>query len=437
MKILYDGEPLLNALKKNSSRSGIFWVSFNILKNLLQIKDLKISLYFNNFQSYYSYKKNEEKFKNFFNLECINDTLYSKNFINKIKNISTKYEKFLELKNNSKNIISKFIFNLLKSLYKNKLKKIEKKYRKNLNYNIDFDFYISTFLAFPDIVKHNNKIKKIIILYDTIPLIFPEFYKDNSHYMKILESLDKDTYCFCISEQTKKDFLKYCGDKLDENKMFVMPIATSQNFYPDKDETKLNKILDKYNISQNQRGKYIFSLCTLEPRKNLIFTIKCFIKFIKENDIDDLYFYLGGGHWNNFIKILDKEIDNLEEYKNKIVKLGYIDDNDLNTLYSNSLFFAYISLYEGFGMPPLEAMSCGAPVITSNTSSIPEVVGDAAIMIDPNDEKACINAMKELYYNQDLRNELSKKGLEQSKKFTWENTINIILNKINNNMGLK
>lgn len=423
MKILYDGELLLNTLKKNSSRSGIFWVSFNILKNLLQIKDLQIFLYFNNFQSYYLYKTNEEKFKKIFDLECINDTLYTINFINEIKNISTKYEKFLELKNNSKNIILKSMFNLLKSLYKNKLKKIEKKYRKNLNYNIDFDFYISTFLAFPDIVKHNSKIKKIIILYDTIPLIFPEFYKDNSHYMNILESLDKDTYCFCISEQTKKDFLKYCGDKLDENKMFVIPIATSQNFYPDKNKIKLSKVLDKYNISQNQRGKYIFSLCTLEPRKNLIFTIKCFIKFIKENNVDDLYFYLGGGHWNNFIKILDKEIDNLNEYKDKIVKLGYIDDEDLNVLYSNSLFFTYISLYEGFGMPPLEAMSCGLPVITSNTSSIPEVVGDSAIMIDPNDEIACINAMKELYYNQDLRNELSEKGLEQAKKFTWEKTV--------------
>ncbi len=437
MKILFDGELLLNILKKTNGRSGIFWVSFDILMNLLKVKYLKIYLYFDTFISYCLYKNNEEKFKKFFDLECINDTFYSEVFTNKTKNIFIKYEKFLELKNNSKNIISKSIFNLLKSLYKKKLKKIEKKYRKNFNYNIDFDFYISTFFAFPDIAKNNNKIKKIIILYDTIPLIFPEFYEDNSYYMKILESLDKDTYCFCISEQTKKDFLKYCSDKLDENKMFVMPIATSQNFYPDKDETKLNKILDKYNISQNQRGKYIFSLCTLEPRKNLIFTIKCFIKFIKENDIDDLYFYLGGGHWNNFIKILDKEIDNLEEYKNKIVKLGYIDDNDLNTLYSNSLFFAYISLYEGFGMPPLEAMSCGVPVITSNTSSIPEVVGDAAIMIDPNDETACINAMKELYYNQDLRNELSEKGLEQSKKFTWENTINIILNKINNNMGLK
>ena len=433
VKILYDGELLLNALKKNSSRSGIFWVSFNILKNLLQIKDLKISLYFNNFQSYGLYKKNEEKFKNFFDLECINDNFCSEDFIYKIKNISTKYEKFLELKNNSRNFILKSIYNLLKSLYKNKLKKIEKKYRKNLNYNIDFDFYISTFLAFPDIVKHNNKIKKIIILYDTIPLIFPEFYKDNSHYMNILESLDKDTYCFCISEQTKKDFLKYCGDKLDENKMFVMPIATSQNFYPDKDETKLNKILDKYNISQNQRGKYIFSLCTLEPRKNLIFTIKCFIKFIKENNVDDLYFYLGGGHWNYFMEILEKEIDNLQEYKNKIVKLGYIDDKDLNTLYSNSLFFAYISLYEGFGMPPLEAMSCGVPVITSNTSSIPEVVGDAAIMISPKDEKVCIQEMKNLYYNQNLRNELSEKGLGQAKKFTWEKTVNTLINILEKN----
>ena len=84
-------------------------------------------------------------------------------------------------------------------------------------------------------------------------------------------------------------------------------------------------------------------------------------------------------------------------------------------------------------MPPLEAMSCGVPVLTSNTSSLPEVVGNFAIMIDPKDKEACINAMKNLYFNEDLREELSKKGLEQAKKFSWDKTVDIIINKINNN----
>ena len=110
--------------------------------------------------------------------------------------------------------------------------------------------------------------------------------------------------------------------------------------------------------------------------------------------------------------------------------MGYVDDEDVNTLYSNSLFFTYISLYEGFGMPPLEAMSCGTPVLTSNTSSLPEVVGDAAIMIEPTDKKACIDAMKNLYFNENLRNELSKKGLEQAKKFSWEKSTKIIIDSI-------
>jgi glycosyltransferase involved in cell wall biosynthesis len=83
-------------------------------------------------------------------------------------------------------------------------------------------------------------------------------------------------------------------------------------------------------------------------------------------------------------------------------------------------------------MPPLEAMSCGTPVLTSNTSSIPEVVGDSAIMIDPKDKEACVNAMKDLYFNENLREELSKKGLEQAKKFSWDKTVDIIINSFKN-----
>ena len=436
MKILYDGRILLNILKKNSDRSGIFWVFFNLFNYLQKNKNIEISLFFENISDYLLYLKNKEYFNTLFNNKCFNDGIFITVNINKVLKIIKIDKKLLELKNNSKFFLTKAIFSLIKSFYKKKIKNLNKKYSdfyiKNIDKINNFDLFLSPFHAIPDFIKQNNYIKSGIVLHDTMPLNFPEYYKnfnlnDGSYYAKIINSLDKNTYCFCISEQTKKDFLKYCGDRLDENKMFVMPIATAQDFYPDKNEEKLKKVLDKYNVSKNQRGKYIFSLCTLEPRKNLIFTIKCFIEFIKENKIDDLYFYLGGGHWDDFIGQLEKEIYDLDKYKDKIVKLGYVDDEDVNTLYSNSLFFTYISLYEGFGMPPLEAMSCGAPVLTSNTSSIPEVVGDAAIMIDPTDKQACINAMKDLYFNENLREELSKKGLEQAKKFSWDKTVDIIV----------
>jgi glycosyltransferase involved in cell wall biosynthesis len=106
----------------------------------------------------------------------------------------------------------------------------------------------------------------------------------------------------------------------------------------------------------------------------------------------------------------------------KIIRLGYIDDEDVNTLYSHSIFFTYLSKYEGFGMPPLEAMQAGTPVITSNNSSMPEVVGDAAIMIDCDSEEQCIKAFEDLYFNEGLRQRYIQKGIERGKIFTWEKT---------------
>ncbi|GHT04647.1 hypothetical protein FACS1894139_07130 [Planctomycetales bacterium] len=95
----------------------------------------------------------------------------------------------------------------------------------------------------------------------------------------------------------------------------------------------------------------------------------------------------------------------------------------MNALYSNSLFFVYLSQYEGFGMPPLEAMAAGTPVITSNNSSLPEVVGDAGIMIDYDSEEQCLQAFADLYFHADLREKYIAKGLERAKLFSWEKTV--------------
>ena len=313
MKILFDARILLNTLTKNSGRSGIFWVVFNLIKYFNDNNDTDIELFFEKFSDYSFYLNYKKYINEIFNIKCFNDSFL---LVYDIDNKRQKFEKFRELRKKSKNFLSRLVYSTLKSYYKRKVKASDKKYKAFLSKKDgikDFDLFLSPFHAIPDFIKQNNYIKSGIVLHDTTPLNFPEYYKnfnlnDGSDYAKMINSLDKNTYCFCISEQTKKDFLKYCGDRLDENKMFVMPIATAQDFYPDKNEEKLKKVLDKYNVSKNQRGKYIFSLCTLEPRKNLIFTIKCFIEFIKENKIDDLYFYLGGGHWDDFIGQLEKEI---------------------------------------------------------------------------------------------------------------------------------
>jgi glycosyltransferase involved in cell wall biosynthesis len=291
----------------------------------------------------------------------------------------------------------------------------------------NFDAFFSPLYKIPDEIKKYAYIKRFIVIHDMIPFLNLTCYTGNlfvyNYFLyDIFETLDNDYYFF-VSEHSKKDFMRYADGRVDEKKMLVTHIGPSHNFVPLYDREKIRVTLKKYKINFYPENKYIFSLCSLEPRKNLLFTIKCYLRFIQKNKIQDLYFFLGGAAWDKFETVFKKEITSIDdEYKNKIIRLGYVDDTDVNILYSNSLFFTYISKYEGFGMPPLEAMLAGTPVITSNNSSMPEVVGDAAITIDCESEEQCINGFEDLYYNENLRNDYIKRGFERAKLFTWKKT---------------
>ena len=143
-----------------------------------------------------------------------------------------------------------------------------------------------------------------------------------------------------------------------------------------------------------------------------------------------MVFVLGGAHWSDFIGKLESEIKDFGEYKDKILRAGYIADEDLPALYSGAEFFVYTSQYEGFGLPPLEAMACGTPVIASNNSSLPEVIGDAGQMIDWDSDEQHIAAYEKYYFDKKYRDEMAQKGLERSKMFSWKNTVDIIINAI-------
>ena len=129
---------------------------------------------------------------------------------------------------------------------------------------------------------------------------------------------------------------------------------------------------------------------------------------------------------------MDSEIAGLGDYSDKIIKAGYIDDEDLAPLYSGAEWFVYTSQYEGFGLPPLEALACGCPVITSNNSSLPEVVGDAGIMIDWDSDEQHIKAYEDYYFHPELREQNRQKGLIRAKQFSWEKTVDLMLKEILN-----
>jgi len=410
INIFFDIKFILESyFSKSYMRSGLFFVCWNVLKNMRKNEALNITLaypleigIFNGLRKL----KRDEYFSKF-NYVCTGITGVNINSnqqnIEKHKN-SKRYTRMIY------NYIKLLKFKINEKLYYNK-KALKKAH-----------IYLSPCYAIPQNILKQEHIIKFYILYDIIPALFPERF--NGHwFFQIPNSIDRNTYSFCISQSCKDDFLKYYSDKFDQNKMFVTYIATNQNYIPNYDKQKLIEILKKYNIEYNINNKYLFSLCSLEPRKNLLFTITCFLKFIKKHNIHDLYFYLGGEFWESFRPVMEKTLEEAGEFKYKIKLLGYVDDSDINLLYSNSLFFTCLSQYEGFGMPPLEAMQAGTPVIASNNSSIPEVVGDAAISLTYNDEEAVIKAFENFYFNESLRKEYIAKGLERAKMFSWEKCV--------------
>jgi glycosyltransferase involved in cell wall biosynthesis len=414
IKLLFDATVIADVCNsKNSLRSGIYFVAYNLLQQFNQHPFFKVTLLIS------SEINNSIKFgsKNIF-------TRYPtiKYYGNRGKEIYKKniliHEKIIK---ESTNLVIIFIRYL--KIIKNYLQII---LHNNYFANMNFDVFFSPIFTIPDEIKENTSLKIYNVLYDCIPVLknIPHPLLSSEHWFsKLVLNLNKETFYFCISECTRNDFLTLFPNQLDAKKMFVTPIATSQNFSPIYNKILLNKVLRKFNITQRLNDNYIFSLSTIDPRKNQIFTIKCFLKFIKNNNIHNLYFYIGGGYFTEFIDQFKHEISAFGEYADKIISLGYLDDEDVNILYSNSLFFTFLSQYEGFGIPPLEAMQSGTPVICSNNSSLPEVVGDAAVMIDYNSEEQCIKAFEDFYFKEDLRNEYVKRGIERAKLFTWEKTV--------------
>lgn len=421
VNILFEASILANGIYNDASRSGIYVVAYNIFKRILKYDNIKLTLFC-------KYEK-KEHLKNY-----LKEYFPNENFeiiIDKPDNfVCNSYIKLKELRDELKNKKSKWkdllqLCLLPLSLISNSLETL---YLKNLNVS-GYEAFLSLFDTIPTLIS-SKKIKKFTFLHDTIPLLFPDITQNANGkrgWFKILtDSLCKEDYYFANSENTKNDFIKHYKN-LDASKIKTILLACDEKFKPINND-EISKAKAKYNIPSDK--KYVFSLCTLEPRKNLTRAVKTFILFIKKNNIDDLVFVLGGGQWDKFVSILEQEIENLGDYKNKIIKAGYIDDEDLPALYSGAEWFVYTSQYEGFGLPPLEAMSCGCPVVTSNNSSLPEVVDNAGIMIDFDSDEQHINAYEKYYYSEDLRKENALKGIKQAKIFSWDKCTNEIVKEL-------
>ena len=282
------------------------------------------------------------------------------------------------------------------------------------------NIFHSPFLAIPQQIIQEKNIKKFITIHDLTPFIYPEYCSPLTvEFLKtVYNSIKPDTFVTCVSEATRQDFLAHMP-LFDPAMVSVVYLAADSHFQCCTDTKLIQQIRLKYGIPFE--SPYFLALSTLQPHKNFERTINSFINLVKEEHIKDLHLVIAGPAGLSGERI-HKEIEKSGELAGRIILTGYIPDEDLAPLYSGALAFLFPSLYEGFGLPPLEAMQCGTPVITSNNSSLPEVVGDAAIMIDPKDGDALCQAMLDIYKNEALRKKLSELSLERAKRFDWKKT---------------
>lgn len=215
-----------------------------------------------------------------------------------------------------------------------------------------------------------------------------------------------------ISKNTAHDLERLLG--ISPRKIRIVPHAPSPQFRP-LPARATRRILARHKISP----PYILHVGTIEPRKNLVFLVRLYAAFAKGQKRPPPLVIAGKRGWGYeplFTEIAKQGIEGRVRF------LGYVPFDDLPALYSAASVFVFPSLYEGFGLPPLEAMACGTPVIAANTSSLPEVVSEAGILLPKDDEAAWIAALEAILSRPRLASRLRARGLQQASRFTWERT---------------
>jgi glycosyltransferase involved in cell wall biosynthesis len=233
--------------------------------------------------------------------------------------------------------------------------------------------------------------------------------------MTVRHSARRASRILSLSEHTRRDIIETYG--IDAERVSTIPLAAAEHFGPIDDNRELQRVRHTYGID----GDYILSVGSIQPRKNLARLIRAYALLRENCSIDKLpkLVLVGKCAWlyDETLRTLDKA-----GVKDTVVLTGYVPEGDLPALYYGALCFVYPSYFEGFGLPPLEAMKCGTPVIVGDRTSLPEVVGDAALAIDPFDVEAIAGAIMRLIDDSALRRELSVKGQERSRTFSWLDT---------------
>ena len=284
-------------------------------------------------------------------------------------------------------------------------------FRKKADITVFFNYFI------PPGVKG----KKATFIYDMVWKAYPETMD-----MRTKRFMDDNVESACkradaiitISEFSKNEIIKYMNMPPEKVKVVYGGID-QERYHSNYPMEEIKNVKNKYCLKQD----YFLYLGTLEPRKNISRLIEAYALLFQEEDHIPKMAIAGKKGWQyEPIFQLVKEMG-LEE---QVIFTGYVPDEDVPLLMAGALAFVFPSLYEGFGLPPLEAMACGTPVIVSDAASLPEVVGDAGLQVSPYDIKEIKEAMNNIMKNQELRRELRDAGIARSQKFFWSNNAEML-----------
>ncbi|MBQ4464971.1 MAG: glycosyltransferase family 4 protein [Oscillospiraceae bacterium] len=263
--------------------------------------------------------------------------------------------------------------------------------------------------------------RTVVTVHDMVCRAFPETVRGRTKTMLdlgLVPSMKRADRIVTDSEFSKTEIIRYYPQFAD--KIRVVPCGVStERFHPVSDPAKIAQVREKHHIA----AQYFLYLGTLEPRKNLVNLIEAYAQYARNFDTPAQLVLAGGKGWlydEIFAKV------NTLGLSDKVIFTQYIEECDLCALMSGAMAFTFPSIYEGFGMPPLEAMACGTPVLVSDAASLPEVTGESAVIVRAQDISSIAAGLSRLHEDAGLRERLSAEGLARAKAFSWEQSANLL-----------
>ena len=257
-------------------------------------------------------------------------------------------------------------------------------------------------------------VPSVVTIHDLAFIRFPQTFRAyNRAYLDFATRMSarRAARILVVSEHTKREVVGMLG--VPAERVIVTPNAARDHFRP-----PVSAALNAFRARHHLPERFVLYVGTLEPRKNLTTLLDAYAEVSRR--FPDVPLLVGGGKGWLYDAIFER-LDTLG-LRDKVTFVGYLDEDELPFWYAAATVFVFPSIYEGFGMPPLEAMACGTPVVTSNTSSLPEVVGDAGLMVDPHSADALADALTRVLNDRELHADLAERGLRRATTFTWRTT---------------